>query len=337
MLILGESLADYIFLSREIPLSLSVLKQIKKNGIDFGEIINYSESQFRSLLVYLKKNTKISIRNIDDKVQIFIQKKNEKIFSSIYKQIKICRDNNIKCLSYFNIDFPHLLKSIKPPPKLIFIKGQLKKEDRKAVAIIGTRTPTAYGKKMAYEIARRFVELEFTIISGLARGIDTIAVKSALDNGGRSIGVIASGLLNIYPKENENLAKRLEKNGALLSEKFPLKNIDKRALQIRNRITSGLALGNIFVEGKKDSGTKWQLKFGKQQGKPSIAVKPLGDYKQAHVPNIIINKERGDVISTLDDVDYIAEMLLNEYKGRKEQEETNKNHILSQTNLFKFG
>lgn len=336
MLILENSLAEYIFLSREIPLTLTILKQIKKNGIAFSDIINFSEYQFRSLLVNLKRNNKISIRKIEDKVYNFIKKKNKKTFSNIYEQINICKEYNIKCLSYFDKNFPYLLKLINPSIKLIFIRGQLKKEDEKAVAIIGTRSPTEYGKKMAYKIAKRLTELDFTIVSGFARGIDTIAIKSALDNGGRAIGVIASGLLNIYPKENEDLAKKLERNGALISEKFPLKNVDKRALQIRNRITSGLALGNIFVEGKEDSGTKWQLKYGKRQGRPSIAVKPIGDYEQAHVPNKIINEERGEVISRLDDIDYIAEILLNEFKKRKIFDKNRVKEVYSQTKLFKF-
>lgn len=333
---LEESLAEYIFLSREIPLPLTILQQIKTNGITFNEVINLSEDRFKSFLEDMNRNYKIHVRKMEDKIYNFTKKKNERIFSKIQDQINICKEHNIKCLSYFDKNFPYLLKLIKPPPKLIFIRGELKKEDEKAVAIIGTRTPTKYGEKMAYGIAKKLTEYNFTIISGFARGIDTIAVESALDNGGRAIGVIASGLLNIYPKENKGLAKRMELDGALLSEKFPLKSVDKRALQIRNRITSGLALGNIFVEGKRDSGTKWQLKFGKNQGRPSIAVKPIGNYEQAHVPNIIINEEHGEIISTLDDVDYIAEILLNEFEARRRNKRGQVKGIYRQANLFKF-
>lgn len=332
MLILEDNIINYIFLSREVPLPLSFLKILKMQQYPIDDILNLSSTKFRTLLTYMNQNYRLRLRKIDDKIQNFARKNNKITFSKIQNELKICEDNGIKCLSYFDNNFPYLLKQINPSVKLVFIKGELKAEDSKAVAIIGTRNPTTYGKKMAHDIAKRFVELNFTIISGFARGVDTIAIESALDNGGRAIGVLPSGILNIYPKENINLAERMEKNGVLISEKFPLKSVDRRALQIRNRITSGLALGNVFVEGKRDSGTKWQLKYGKQQLKPSIAVKPVGDYEQAHVPNIIINEEKGAIISEIDDVDVVAESLLEEYKKKNKPIKTQK----TQTNIFNF-
>lgn len=299
--------------------------------------MKFTEHQIKSFLINMKRNYKIPIRKIEEKVSNFICKNNENTFIKINRELKICKENEIQCLSYFDKDFPSLLKKIKLPPKLIFIKGTIKPEDEKAVAIIGSRNPTSYGKNMAEKIAKRLFELGFTIISGFARGIDTIAIKSALDNGGRAIGVIPSGILNIYPKENEILVDKLVRNGALISERFPLKNVNKRALQIRNRITSGLALGNIFIEGNRFSGSKWQLRYGKAQGRIPIAVKPIGDYEQAFVPNLVINQEHGAVISDIEDVDYVAELLLNEYEERK-QLVSKKDQIVSrQTNLFKFG
>jgi len=336
VLVLDDSLVDYIFLSREVPLSLSALKSLKESGISFNEIINYKETQFKTLLTSLKRNNKIPIRNIDEKVFKFVSKNNKNTFFQVKGELELCKKHGIKCLSFFDKNFPDLLKKIKPTPKLVFIKGSIKPEDEKAVAIIGTREPTQYGKEMATKIAKRFTELGFTIVSGLARGIDTIAIKSALDNGGRAIGVIASGILNLYPKENEILVKKLVKNGALISERYPLRSVNKRALQIRNRITSGLALGNIFVEGNRYSGSKWQLGYGKKQGRISIAVKPIGEYEQAYVPNLVINQEHGAVISKIEDVDYIAEILLNELKERRFTKDKEYHLELKQTNLFKF-
>ena len=336
MLILENSLVDYIFLSREIPLSLSVLKFIEENKYSYSEIMQFSENQFKSFLLSLKSNYKITIRNIEQKVSNFINKNNKNTFYRINREIEICKRNDIKCLSFFDENFPYLLKKIKIPPKLIFIKGTIKFEDEKAVAIIGTRDPTQYGKKMAKKIAKRLTELGFTIVSGFARGIDTISIKSALDNGGRAIGVIASGILNLYPKENEVLVEKLVKNGALISERFPLKNVTKKALQIRNRITSGLALGNIFVEGNRYSGTKWQLRYGKEQGRIPIAVKPIGDYEQAYVPNLVINQEHGAVISDIKDIDFIAEIIMNELEERKTSLYEKDRVVSKQTNLFKF-
>ncbi|HDZ17716.1 hypothetical protein LCGC14_1004720 [marine sediment metagenome] len=337
MQILKDFLEDYIFLSREISLPLQAL-QIINERISFSQVLNFSENKFRKLLTYFKESEKIPIRKIDEKVKFFAKNKNFNTFERIKKNLQICEKNDIKCLSYFDNDFPQLLKSIKKPPKLIFIKGEIKLRDEKAVAIIGTRTPTQYGRKMTKLISKRFSQLGFTIVSGFARGIDTLAMKTALDNGGRAIGVIASGILNLYPKENEVLVDKLVSNGALISERFPLKSVNKVSLQIRNRITSGIGLGNIFVEGTKFSGTKWQFKFGQEQGKPAIAVEPINlDSEQAYIPDWIINEKKGYKISTIEDIDSISEILMEEYACRKRRYLIKKKKVFSkQKSLLKY-
>jgi DNA processing protein len=327
---------DYIFLSREVPLSLQTLKIIK-DRVSFSDIINYTENDFRRLLTNLKSVDEVSIRGIDDKVSKFADKSRGKTFERIKEDLQICQNNNIKCLSYFDKEYPTLLKTLKKPPKLIFIKGDIKPEDKKAVAIIGTRNPTRYGIKMTKLISQRLVEKGFTIVSGFARGIDTIAMESALDSGGRAIGVIASGILNLYPKENQYLVEKLVRNGAILSERFPSKNITKKALIIRNRITSGLGLGNIFIEGNKFSGTRHQFNFGEEQNKPAFAVEPIdNEVEQAFIPNWIINEKGGGKITSIDDIDFVAEVLLDEYEDRKKLNLRKSNNSSKQTSLMKY-
>ena len=330
------SLVDYIFLSREVPLSLQALKIINER-VSFNEVVNYTENDFRKLLTNLKSVDEVSIRGLDDKVSKFADKSRGKTFERIKKDLHICQNNDIRCLSYFDKEYPALLKTLKLPPKMIFVKGEIKPEDEKAVAIIGTRNPTKYGIKMTKLISKRLVEKGFTIVSGLARGIDTIAMETALNEGGRAIGVIASGILNLYPKENQNLVKKLIENGAILSERFPLKNVNKRALQIRNRITSGLGLGNIFIEGNEHSGTRWQFKYGEEQKKPAFAAEPI-DYEveQAFIPNWILNEKGGGKITTVDDVNFVVEVLLDECEERKRLNLGKSNIISKQTSLTKY-
>ena len=336
MLVQKISLVDYIFLSREVPLSLHALKIIKER-ISFSDVINYTENDFRKLLTNLKSVDEVSIRGIDDKVSKFADKSRRKTFERIKEDLQICQNNNIRCLSYFDKEYPTLLKTLKIPPKLIFIKGDIKPEDKKAVAIIGTRNPTRYGIKMTKLISQRLVEKGFTIVSGFAKGIDTIAMESALDSGGRAIGVIASGILNLYPKENQYLEEKLVRNGAILSERFPLKNITKKALIIRNRITSGLGLGNIFIEGNKFSGTRHQFNFGAEQKKPAFAVEPIdNEVEQAFIPNWIINEKGGGKITSVDDVDFVVEVLLDEYEERKRLNLGKSNILSKQTSLTKY-
>ncbi len=316
MIILEESIISYIFLSRFVPLSLKVL-QIIKDRFSFDQVLEHSPENFEKLLLNLKNKENIIIRNIGQLVQNFKNKKNQMTFSQIEKELEICKNNGIDCLSYFSKNYPSMLKIIKRPPKLVFIKGSILPRDDFAVAIIGTRNPTPYGVKMTKLITKRLVKKGFTIVSGFAKGIDTIAMNSALKNGGRAMGVIASGILNLYPKENQKYVEKLVHNGALISERFPNDNVMVKALQMRNKLTSGLGLGNIFVEGNKFSGTKWQLKYGKEQNKPAIAVEPIDpECEQAYIPNSILEKQGGIRIKDLDDVDFVAELLMDEYQEK---------------------
>ena len=336
MLVQKISLVDYIFLSREVPLSLQALKIIK-DRISFSDVVNYTENDFRKLLTNLKSVDEVSIRSIDDKVCKFADKSRGKTFERIKEDLQICQNNNIRCLSYFDREYPTLLKTLKDPPKLIFIKGDIRPEDEKAVAIIGTRNPTVHGIKMTKLISQKLVEKGFTIVSGFARGIDTVAIEAALNAGGRAIGVIASGILNLYPKENQHLVNKLIESGAILSERFPLKNVTKRALQIRNRITSGLGLGNIFVEGNQYSGTRWQFKYGEEQNKHAFAVEPIDDeVEQAFIPNWILNEKGGGKIASVDDVNFVVEVLLDEYGERKRLNLGKSNTLSKQTSLTKY-
>ncbi len=335
MITLNESLVDYIFISRCVPLPLSALKIIN-NRISFEEVLEFTPNQFKNLLLNLKSVDNLPLREIQQKVTNFVEKRTKKTFSDIEKSLKVCENNNIQCLSFFDTNYPKILRSIDNPPKLIFIQGTIKSEDYKGVAIIGTRNPTKYGIKMAQNIAQKLVKSNFTIISGFARGIDTIAIKSALENGGRAIGVIASGILNIYPKENQSLVEKLISNGALLSERFPNENVTKRALQIRNRITSGLGLGNIFVEGNERSGTRWQYRFGEKQGRLAFAVEPLDhSLEQAFIPNWIINEKGGAKISSIEDLNWVIELLNNEYEKRKIKR-YNRNPLSQQRSILKY-
>jgi len=336
MITLEESLVDYIFLSRCISLPLSALKVIKSR-VSFQNVLKLSPNQFKKLLESLKKVDNIPIREIHKKINNFNKLNNERTFEDIKNQILICYENNIQCLSYFDKNYPNILKGIRKPPKLIFIQGTIKTEDLKAVAIIGTRNPTGYGEKMAKTIAKKLVEDNFTIVSGFARGIDTIAMKSALDNSGRAIGVIASGILNLYPKEHQYLVKKLVTNGALISERFPHKSVTKMALQIRNRITSGIGLGNIFVEGNERSGTRWQYKFGAEQGRPAFAIEPIDhEVEQAFIPNWIVDEKGGAKISSLKDIDWVVEMLNEEYKKRKAIKNLRKTAANQQKSILKY-
>ncbi|KKP47957.1 MAG: protecting protein DprA protein [Candidatus Woesebacteria bacterium GW2011_GWA1_33_30] len=137
----------------------------------------------------------------------------------------------------------------------LYILGKLKKEDKRAVAIVGTRLPTERGKKLTEEFVKELVKNEITIVSGLARGIDTIAHLAALNCGGRTIAVIGSGLNVIYPPENKKLAEEISKNGALVSG-FPYgTKPEGKNFLARNQLIVKLSKAVLVIEGKARSGT----------------------------------------------------------------------------------
>jgi DNA processing protein len=135
------------------------------------------------------------------------------------------------------------------------IQGKILKKDKRAVAIVGTRTPTKYGREVAYKFSFELAKKGITIVSGLARGIDTVAHNAALDAGGRTIAVLGSGLDVIYPPENLGLAQRIIKSGALVSQfAYGTKPLGKNFL-IRNELVARLSRAILVVEGSRRSGT----------------------------------------------------------------------------------
>lgn len=168
--------------------------------------------------------------------------------------------------------YPALLRRIAAPPPLLFVRGALARADRVAVAIVGTRTPSAYGREVAAMLARDFVSAGVTVVSGLALGIDGIAHRGALDAGGRTLAVLGCGLSSVYPAQHRGLASEVEQRGALLSEYAPSVPLLSGNFAARNRLISGLSLATIVVEAGSRSGALITAQFALEQGRPVFAV-----------------------------------------------------------------
>jgi DNA processing protein len=168
--------------------------------------------------------------------------------------------------------FPAPLKQIPYPPPFLFFRGSLLPEDQRAVAVVGTRGASYYGLKAARRLAGALATRGVTVVSGLARGIDTAAHQGALENGGRTLAVLGCGLDTVYPPENRPLYDSIPESGALISE-FPLgTHPEARNFPIRNRIISGLALGVVVVEAGIKSGTGITVQYALDQGREVFAV-----------------------------------------------------------------
>lgn len=177
---------------------------------------------------------------------------------------------NITC--WIDDSYPTLLKEVPAPPPLLYYRGQLIETDSTAVAIVGTRKVTAYGREMAYRIAFDLAKAGVTIISGLALGVDGIAHRAALEAGGRTISVLGSGIDVIYPGRHRDLARKIEDQGAVLTEYAPGTQPDRYNFPPRNRIISGLSRGVVVIEAPERSGALITVDFAAEQGRDAFAV-----------------------------------------------------------------
>lgn len=168
--------------------------------------------------------------------------------------------------------YPGRLREIDDAPPVLYVKGAWLPEDEWSVAVVGTRRATAYGRQAATELARGLATNGVTVVSGLARGVDTIAHRTALDSGGRTVAVLANGLDTVYPPENRRMAEEIAEQGALISD-YPL-GTKPRAdfFPRRNRILSGLSLGTLVVEGDYESGAMITARFAMEQNREVFAV-----------------------------------------------------------------
>lgn len=178
----------------------------------------------------------------------------------------------VKVLTGHDPDYPARLKEIYDFPPVLYIQGSLLPQDEWCVAVVGTRRATVYGRQVTEEIVADLVRNKITIASGLARGIDSVAHRSALEAGGRTLAICASGLDIVYPGENAELARRISSQGALLSE-YPLGTKPRPDnFPRRNRILSGLCLGVLVVEADETSGAMITAHLALEQNREVFAV-----------------------------------------------------------------
>ncbi|NHI93224.1 MAG: DNA-processing protein DprA [Candidatus Lokiarchaeota archaeon] len=289
-----RDLALFMALSRYSEINSKKIKVLIDKKYD--NIENFIAAPSEELWQFFKK------KEIILKIRALSQDNHPDVSKNDYI-IDICKDRKIKIITILDSDYPEMFTRLSSPPKILFVKGAILPKDMKSFSIIGTRNPTHYGHSKAREIAYDLASENFTIISGLARGIDTQAHIGALDAGGRTIAVIGSGISSIYPPENEELASDIANKGAIISESFPDERVRKWTLQKRNELNCGLSCGSIFIEGTKKSGTHWQIKFALKQNKPLFALRPKDFARDtSYIPQYIINNFKGYEIQNAQDV-----------------------------------
>lgn len=178
----------------------------------------------------------------------------------------------VEVLTWDDPNYPANLREVEASPPVLYVRGTLIEQDLLAVALVGTRRASAYGREVAHMAASQLAQQQVTVISGLALGVDTIAHRAALDAGGRTLAVLGSGVDQIYPAQNRDLGKDIMANGALISE-YPLgTRPEANNFPPRNRIISGLSRGVVVIEAGQRSGALITARFAADQGRDVFAV-----------------------------------------------------------------
>src|SRR3989338_7782849 len=222
-------------------------------------------------------------------------------FENLKKELDLVKKLKVRIITLEDKEYPQNLKNIYDPPICLYLKGKLKEEDVLSLAIVGSRRASFYGASCAEKFAYELAGLGVTIISCLARGIDTQAHKGALKATGRTIAVLGSGLSCIYPPENKGLSEEIAERGALLSE-FPL-NTKPLAQNFprRNRVISGLSQAVLVVEAARNSGALITADFALEQGRDVFAIPGKVDSATSLGTNRLI-KQGAKLVDNVEDI-----------------------------------
>ncbi len=179
---------------------------------------------------------------------------------------------HIQALTLLDEAYPANLRLIADPPPVLFVRGEICPSDERAVAVVGTRRATAYGHSVTQRLASDLAAAGVTVVSGLAKGVDTVAHRATIDAGGRTLAVLGNGLDQVYPPQNAKLAERVSGAGALVSEFPPGTPPDAVNFPRRNRIISGLSRATLIVEAPAHSGALITADFALEQGRDVLVV-----------------------------------------------------------------
>lgn len=220
----------------------------------------------------------------------------------IASELEAAEEFGVRILCREDAGYPEGLKRIPDPPIVLYVRGDLRATDHVSLAIVGSRRCTIYGS----EQARRFGELlagaGFTVVSGLARGIDAFAHHGAVDAGGRTIAALGSGLNEIYPSENRGLAEQMLDNGALVSELPMRTSVRREHFPSRNRIIAGMTLGTVVIEAAKRSGALITARMASEYNREVFALPGRVQDPMSQGTNALIRDSHAKLVTCLDDI-----------------------------------
>lgn len=241
-------------------------------------------------------------------------------WDALEKDIERVEKDGARVVAHSAADYPEWLRQLgDDAPPVLYVKGSIQKEDRFALAVVGSRAASPYGRAITEKISSELGQMGFTVVSGLARGIDTAAHKGCLEGGGRTIGVLGCGIDVTYPAENRWLYERAAASGAVLSEFPPGTRPLPANFPRRNRILSGLTLGVLVVEAAEKSGSLITARYALEQGKEVFSVPGNISSSVSRGTNDLIKQGARMVTGAGDIVEELAPQLRGFIKSRKKE------------------
>ncbi|MFZ0391334.1 MAG: DNA-processing protein DprA [Calditrichia bacterium] len=217
------------------------------------------------------------------------------------RQLELIQEHGVKTVSLWDEDYPAALKNIPDPPLILFYRGLLKPEQRRSIAVVGTRSPSNYGKVVTAQLVQELCRENITIISGMARGVDAVAHRAALQNGGETLAVLGCGIERCYPPDNRRLYQDIPQQGAILSEFFIGTGPDAVNFPRRNRVISGLSAGTLVIEAGDRSGALITAYYALNHNREVFAVPGNINNPKSNGANRLL-KQGAKLVQSVDDI-----------------------------------
>ena len=276
--------------------------------VDLYAVPRMNETRLKNLLARFRTPERVMDAAVSDLVEVKgVDKELATAINSYQRsdetgrRLKAAQALGIRTVGYTDDDYPENLKRLAHMPPVLFVRGEIRPEDETAAAIVGTRMPSHYGRQVAEKLGRELAQYGVTVVSGLARGVDTFAHKGALDGGGRTLAVLGCGIDVYYPPENRRLYDAISAQGAVISE-FSL-GVEPSAFNFpkRNRVVSGLSRAVVAVEAGEKSGVLNTVAWATDQGRAVFAVPGNITSQQSLGINRLL-KEGAKPLLSVDDV-----------------------------------
>jgi len=237
----------------------------------------------------------IRLRNLRDK----------KIFEAAEAEVRFIRDHDIKTDSFYSPDYPERLKHCPDGPLLLFSSGSIAFDQRKVVSIVGTRKVTSHGADFCRKLIADLAPLNPIIVSGFAYGVDIVAHEAALENNLQTIGVLAHGLNQIYPKSHKKYVSQMEKKGGFLTEFWSTSDPERENFIKRNRIVAGISEATIVIESAEKGGSLITANYANDYNRDVFAVPGRVTDRYSHGCNTLIKTQKANLLTSAADLIYI--------------------------------